>query len=179
MHGFLHTLPLRSCVAHDTHVRHFARLQDFIESVGGIANRPEILAAGFTPDRIRFAVQFGTVQRLCRGWYGSRRLPRVIRDAWRSGGPLACVSALEFMGLIETVPDEPLHVCRRTRGHRLRNANTAVIHWSDEALRSGSRFTVSAATAAEQALTCSRAPRRPADLQELALYLRTLDDEAT
>ena len=48
--------------AHHRRMRRFSRIADFLEAVGGIANRPEILAQGFTPDLIRFAVQFGSIQ---------------------------------------------------------------------------------------------------------------------
>jgi hypothetical protein len=155
-------------------MRRFSRISDYLEAVGGIASRPEILAEGFTIDRIRFAVQLGSVQPLCRGWYGSRNLPHVIRDAWRSGGPLACVSALAFLGFIEPVPHEPLHVCRRTRGHRLRYASTAVIHWSDEALRSGSRLAISAHVAARQAASCASVWGREDHFTQLAEHLDSL-----
>lgn len=165
--------------AHHRRMRRFSRIADFLEAVGGIANRPEILAQGFTPDLIRFAVQFGSIQPLCRGWYGSRALPRVVRDAWRNGGPLACVSALAFRGFIEAVPGDTLHVCRRTRGHRLRHANAAIIHWSDEALRSGSRFAVSADTAARQAAQCSAASSRTDDVTLLAQHLDALQREVS
>lgn len=155
-------------------MRRFSRIADFLEAVGGIANRPEILEQGFSPDLIRFAVQFGTIQPLCRGWYGSRGLPRVVRDAWRNGGPLACVSALAFRGFVETRTDESLHVCRRTRGHRLRHANAAIIHWSDEALRSGSRFAVLPEIAARQAALCVAARARSDDFTDLAQHLEAL-----
>lgn len=159
-------------------MRRFSRIADFLEATGGIANRPEILEQGFSADLIRFAVQFGTIQPLCRGWYGSRSLPRVVRDAWRNGGPLACVSALAFHGYTDAPPEEPLHVCRRTRGHRLRYSNAAIIHWSDEALRSGSRFAVSASTAAHQAVHCASTRPRSHDFAALALYLETRQREA-
>lgn len=155
-------------------MRRFSGISDFLEAVGGIASRPEILVQGFTPDRIRFAVQCGSIQPLCRGWYGSRGLPQVAREAWRNGGPLACVSALAFRGLIETRADEPVHVCRRTRGHRLRHANAAVIHWSDEALRSGSRLAVSAEIAARQATACVLARSRADEFTRLAQHLEAL-----
>lgn len=159
---------------HDHWVRLFSRVSDFLDAVGGIASRTEIVAAGFTLDGIRFAVQFGTVQRLCRGWYGTRDLPHTVRNAWRSGGPLACVSALEFAGLIDTKPGGPPHVCRRTRGHRLRHADSAIIHWSDEALRSGSRFAVAPAAAAAQAALCPAARSRTEDFAALSQYFSSL-----
>lgn len=89
---------------------------------------------------MRLGVQYGRLHRLCRGWYGARDLPAAVRAAWAHGGPLACVSALQFLDAIDVddLDDQP-PVCRPARAHRLRYTGPATIHWSDDAYRSGTR----------------------------------------
>lgn len=137
-------------------MRGFKTFDAHISHCGGILSRAELLAAGWTADEVRIGVQYRWLHRLCRGWYGSSDLPRAVRDAWAHGGPLACVSALEFLGLIDSLDaaDAP-HVCRPSRGHRLRRASSATIHWSDTAFTSGDRWCVSRDAALGQAATCS------------------------
>jgi len=134
----------------------FRTFDGYISHAGGIVSRSELLTAGWTADEIRLGVQYRRLHRLCRGWYGSSDLPAAVRAAWTHGGPLACVSALEFHGVIDPLdPPERPHVCRPTRGHRLRHAGPATIHWSDDALASGTRWCVSVESALDQATRCS------------------------
>jgi len=134
----------------------WGRFDEFISASGGIVSRAELLAAGWSADAVRFGVQLGSLHRLCRGWYGSSDLPAEVRSAWSHGGPLACVSALAFHGVIDQLPRQQApHVCRGSRSHRLRHTNPATIHWSDEAYSSGTRWSVSIESALAQAARCA------------------------
>jgi hypothetical protein len=136
-------------------VRRFRTFDEHISAYGGVVSRAELLLAGWSGDSIRFGVQHGALRRLCRGWYGSSDLPPEVRAAWAHGGPLACVSALEFLKVIDAdgFASTP-HVSRPSRGHRLRYTGNATIHWSDSAYGSGSRWCVSVETAFDQAARC-------------------------
>ncbi len=94
-------------------MRGYGGFEEFISSRGGIVTRKELLAAGWTPDGLRIA--YGNYQRptrLRRGWYCSREVPPEIRDAWAHGGPLACISALRWYGLVPTDMSDPaIHIC--------------------------------------------------------------------
>lgn len=138
-------------------MRGFHSFDEYIVEQGGVMSRSELLDAGWSADDVRLGVQYGTLHRLCRGWYGARDLPAAVRDAWAHGGPLACVSALHFLDIIDTdsVDHEQLHVCRPSRAHRLRYATPATIHWSDEAYRSGTRWSVAPEIALQQAARCA------------------------
>ncbi len=136
-------------------MRGFHTFDDYISRHGGVLSRAELLRAGWSADEVRLGVQYGRLQRLCRGWYGARNLPAAVKNAWAHGGPLACVSALRFLDVIDddAIDDHP-HVCRPARAHRLRYAGPATIHWSDEAYRSGTRWCVNLETALQQAARC-------------------------
>lgn len=138
-------------------MRGFHSFDEYISEHGGVLSRSELLDAGWSADEVRLGVQYGRLHRLCRGWYGARDLPAAVRGAWAHGGPLACVSALRFHGLIDADvgPDHHQHVCRPARAHRLRHAEPAIIHWSDEAYRSGTRWSVAIETALHQAARCA------------------------
>lgn len=149
------------------------RFDSYISDHGGILSRAELLAAGWSADDVRLGVHYGMLRRLCRGWYGSTDLPAMVRAAWHHGGPLACISALEFLGVIDPGTVEPpsasplddapprrtsttpLHICRPSRAHRLRYASEATIHWSDDAVASGSRWCVAKDVALDQARRCA------------------------
>jgi hypothetical protein len=140
-------------------VREFFTFEDCIAHHGGIMSRAELLSAGWTAHEVRIGVQYGWLHRLCRGWYGSLDLPAPVRASWAHGGPLACVSALEYLGAIRPDGTEtPPHVCRPSRGHRLRYSGAAIVHWSDADANSGDRWCVSREAALRQAARC--APER-------------------
>lgn len=149
------------------------QFDSYISDHGGVMSRAELLAAGWSADDVRLGVHYGMLRRLCRGWYGSSDLPAMVRAAWRHGGPLACVSALEFLGAIDPIAIDPpgasprdsaplgrtaataLHICRPARAHRLRYTGEVTIHWSDDAVASGTRWCVSREVALDQARRCT------------------------
>lgn len=139
--------------------------ETFLTSRGGIASRRELLEAGWTADDLRLARgMYGRPERLRHGWYCSRELPPIIRRAWAHGGPLACVSALEWYGAItrEREPGglEALHVCvpRHTRGRTVeaREPLPVVVHWHGAAQDPLSRWAVPLDVARSQARFCNR-----------------------
>ncbi|MFN4001698.1 hypothetical protein [Microcella sp.] len=138
-------------------MRGFHSFDEYISHQGGVMSRSELLDAGWSADEVRLGVRYGTLHRLCRGWYGARDLPAAVTSAWAHGGPLACVSALHFLDIIDAnaAALEQPHVCRPARAHRLRYATMATIHWSDEAYRSGTRWSVAPETALQQAARCA------------------------
>jgi hypothetical protein len=147
-------------------------LQETIRSFGGIAARRELLAAGHTDDEIRIFARGGAIQRIRNGWYAVPGNPLGIVQAWRVGGRLGCVSAVNHWGY--ALPDNgELHVCVNARSVRLRHPDiksrrlrdctpsNLVIHWGDskpmDQLASGRRAAVSVASGLDQILRCPRA----------------------
>lgn len=141
-------------------MRGFHGFEEFISSRGGIVTRKELLAAGWTPDELRIAYgNYRRPTRLRRGWYCSSEVPPEVRAAWEHGGPLACVSALRWYGLLPDDPgDTTLHVCLPR--HAQRRAveayvpRTVVVHWLDAPDAGGNRWAVSPEVALEQARWC-------------------------
>jgi len=147
-------------------------LQETIRSLGGVAARRELLASGHDDDEIRMAADYRSIERVRNGWYVlPGGAPHVLR-AWRVGGRLACVSALNHWGY--ALPDNGnLHVCVAAHSVRLRHpefkrvrlrdrdVSNLITHWDDarsmDQLPSGRRVAVSVAAALDQLLRCPRA----------------------
>lgn len=104
---------------------------------GGIISTRELRALDVDQVTVELYRHRGTLQVVRQGWYCTPATPAVVRLAWRFGGPLACVSALQFhTALAMTAPrvhaehppqedrwrgpmslggvDEPLHVSLRS-----------------------------------------------------------------
>lgn len=139
----------------------------------GIASTRELIAAGVDETWLRMLRDAGRLVRPRKGWYALRDTAPLHLLAWRIGGPLACVSALEHHDLLaagDLSPAEGLHVCRETNSSRRLSAigvraeaadlrvpqfgHAPVLHWSTTAHRSGTRRAVSIAVALEQARHC-------------------------
>ncbi len=144
-------------------VRGFHGFEEFIRSHGGIVTRRELLGAGWTPDELRIAQgNFRRPTRLRRGWYCSSDVPSEVREAWAHGGPLACISALRWYGVIDPGPPQStLHVClpRHAKQRRVEayDPRDVVRHWHGSAHRIESRWAVSLEVAHEQARWCRMA----------------------
>ena len=148
-------------------MRGYGGFEEFIRSRGGIVARYELLAAGWTADELRIAYgNYDRPTRLRRGWYCSSDVPEVVRHAWKHGGPLACVSALKWHGVLpgtegisEPAHNSALHIClpRHTHCRRVEiNAPLRVIrHWHDACLREGNRWAVPIEVALEQQRWCT------------------------
>lgn len=158
----------RCCVArpstgcapgHSRLMRGFSGFDDEIRALGGIASRRELLRAGWTADELWFGQYYGHLRRLRRGWYGASDLAPAPAEAWRRGGPLACVSALYFLNERPGAADSgPLHVGLNRNGHLYGDpaGRLAVAHWSTPDAASGTRQCVSLDTAIRQARRCAR-----------------------
>ncbi len=134
----------------------------------------ELRQLGIDQTTLELYRDYGSLQAVRQGWHCSPRLPDVIRLAWRLGGPLACVSALDLHQAKEagiaisavSVP-QPLHIVVPANTPRTpRPALIArrwgiampcnpVIHWSTADYLSGDRQAVSRAVALRQADHCS------------------------
>jgi hypothetical protein len=151
-------------VAHDEQMRGFGGFEEFIRSRGGIVSRDELLDAGWTADELRIAYSFyRRPQRLRRGWYCSSDVPPEVRTAWAHGGPLACLSALRWHGILTHAAQggDTLHVCvprhakrRRIEAHP---ARPTIVHWHDSALLREYRWAVPLDVAIQQARRCHHA----------------------
>lgn len=137
---------------------------EFIDSRGGIVSRRELLAAGWTADDLRLSYGYWRrPQRLRRGWYCSENVPELVKEAWRHGGPLACVSALAWhdAAALGTVPilNRPLHVCLPRHAHQRRNeaheSTSAILHWHAAAQDPLARWAVPREVARAQARFCA------------------------
>ncbi len=135
-----------------------------IAALGGIAKLGELLERGHDPEFIRILSDYGRILRVRKGWYARMDAPAEAVRAWRVGGRLACVSALQHLGISDARPSE-LHIAVRANASRLRTPQSrrkrlsdhpdpaVVVHWISEA-PTGDRVTVGAAAAHEQAATC-------------------------
>jgi hypothetical protein len=142
----------------------------------------ELIQAGYPTDFVLLNAQHGKIIRVRKGWYANTDVDAAAIRAWRVGGPLACVSALEYHGLGPIDPAH-LHVHINATASRLRTAadhrkrlaehpdEAVVIHWASEreadgggaggrvTAGGGNRIAVSLDHAFAQARTCR--PRGP------------------
>jgi hypothetical protein len=146
----------------------------------GIVSTAELRAIGVTPSTLDLFRTYASLQAVRQGWHCAPEVPDVVRLAWRFGGPLACMSALEYdqaVALDELRPGglshveriaQPLHVCVPRGTARVPSpellaarwgipvALAPIIHWSTADYRSGDRRTVSIAVAQRQSRSCSQ-----------------------
>lgn len=113
------------------------------ETSGGIVPTHRLLRHGFTSHDLTWAVRFGAFVRVRQGWYSLPDLAEPLKQAFRVGGRLGCVSAARFAGLAVTQPAK-LHVAVPPNAARLRRSDDAymrlrkqpdqgvVVHWGDE-----------------------------------------------
>ena len=152
-------------------------VRDFLDQHGGIASTSELRSLDVDPTTLELYRDYGALQAVRQGWHCLPSVPEVVRLAWRFGGPLACVSALEFHGhrlMGESTAAElvaqPLHVCLPSNAARVPNPELLarrwgiaeplqpVIHWSTSDHRSGDRRAASPAVAVRQADRCDSYP---------------------
>jgi len=144
-----------------------------LDEHGGIISTSELRAAGVSQTTLEVCRSYRSLQAVRQGWHCEPAVPDVIRLAWRFGGPLACVSALEFYEALDSgEPDrvaeiaQPLHICVSAGAARVPTPEllaqrwgvveplTPIIHWNTNDRHSGDRRAVSRAVALRQADRC-------------------------
>jgi hypothetical protein len=140
------------------------KIERDIERYGGIAATSELLWLGHDPELLRMLSDHRRIIRIRKGWYGSRNLPESVVMAWRVGGTLTCLSALQHYGIVTSI-SQTLHVrlaanssrLRNPRAHRVRLADKPapelVLHWG-RGQPSGDRQAVSRVEASAQLEQC-------------------------
>lgn len=126
-----------------------------LEMFGGIASRRELVDAGCWEMALDFMILYRRIVRVRKGWFALPTTPTVSLAAWRVGGTLACVSALQFHELGAEAVERPLHVLVAGAASRLRNTETppSIVHWTRRPIR-GSRLAVGEELARTQARSC-------------------------
>jgi len=130
-------------------------VQRAIERFGGIASRQELIAEGCWETELDLLVTYRRIVRVRKGWFALTSVPAPSISAWRVGGALACVSALQLHTLGADAVERPLHVLVERGASRLRNSDTppSVVHWTRRPIL-GTRVAVSEDMARSQALGC-------------------------
>jgi len=141
----------------------FAR--DRLARFDGMARARELDAAGVDRDRRDIGVMYGSLLKVRKGWYADPDLPETVREAWRIGGRVACVSALRLLGVDDLAggeSEESLHVELPRGASRLRLSSpgvTIVRHWTRHPAGEN-RFVVPLEIARRQAGRCRASGRR-------------------
>ncbi|MBX9471097.1 hypothetical protein [Microcella sp.] len=141
---------------------------------GGIVSTSELRNVGVDATTLEMYRHYQSLQAVRQGWHCAPSVPQVSRLAWRFGGPLACISALQLhashgerdLGMTPHIP-QPLHVCVPGNRDRVPSPELLarrwgietplppVIHWSTADFRSGDRQAVSRSVALRQADYCA------------------------
>jgi very-short-patch-repair endonuclease len=106
---------------------------DHLAGLGNVAERRQLIAAGFTPRAIASALRRGEIERIRRAWFATGAASAEQRAAVRIGGRLGGPSALPYHGIWRP-PGRSLHVSLAPNASRLRSvaiADAVVRHWSD------------------------------------------------
>lgn len=125
---------------------------------GGIARARELRGWHLSDVDIRMFASYGLLIPVRQGWYALVGTAPAVVDACRSGGRLACVSALAHHGIV--VPsDGRLHIEIPGNAVRRSAGDSALVrmHWARRR-SDGDRAAVSADAAVRQALACVACP---------------------
>jgi len=125
--------------------------QSLFERHGGLVRTSELLAIGIEPEWIRIGRNYGRLIQVRKGWWALPGTSETALRAWRAGGRLACVSALEYHG-VTLEAGGPLHVEVGAASKGARSPGV-VVHWSRDQ-RNGDRRAVSVEVAWRQTVTC-------------------------
>jgi len=110
-----------------------------IDNHEGLASRRELLVNGVYPDWIDVGAWYGRhIIRVRKGWYARPTERRDVIRAWRVGGRLTCVSAVEYHEGVEPGPvlhvEVPANAVRLRdpddRRRRLASDSAVVVHWT-------------------------------------------------
>jgi very-short-patch-repair endonuclease len=119
-----------------------------VASLGGLAQKRQLVALGAHDRMLAAAVRSGSVIRARQGWYSTFADHDAALRAARVGGRLTGMSTLIALGAWSWI-DHPLHVSVPRRASRLREqwnrfrrldpaaARDVVIHWDDDAVVAG------------------------------------------
>ena len=148
-------------------------VRELLARTGGIVSTRELRAVGVDPTMIELYRDFHALQAVRQGWHCHPNVSALVRLAWRFGGPLACISALEFHegghtehGVRHDGSTAPLHVSVPTNARDLPSPALLaqrwgielplepIVHWSTRDHASGDRQAVSRTTALRQADRC-------------------------
>lgn len=138
------------------------KLLSDVEGLGGIAAVSELLGMGHWRDAIELCLQYGSLVRVRNGWVAVPSTPDAVLRAWRVGGSLACVSAVQHH--LGTTITGPLHVMVPGNAARVRSPNDhrrppaageAVIHWDGRGEPAG--LAVTLGRALRQTANCRQA----------------------
>lgn len=91
-------------------------LIEVLQEPGGVATRPELVAAGFSPYQLTRAVRSGVIQRLRRSRYALNDIDLTVKTAIQHGGILGSVSAARTYGLW-TGLDDRIHISWKNHGN--------------------------------------------------------------
>lgn len=119
--------------------------------LGHISRTDTLRVRGWTREKLRIAVERGTLQRLLRGTYACAHLEPVVRFAAQAGAALSCVSVLSGLG-VWAGNDRRVHVqVRTTRSHHVPGA---VTHWSNPRFGMSTPWRASTMESLWQAMHC-------------------------
>nr|WP_274637570.1 hypothetical protein [Microbacterium bovistercoris] len=129
--------------------------QERMQAAGGVASSADLFGYGLTESLIRVFVGYGRLERVRRGRFVLRGTDARIREAWRCGGRVACITALRLHG--ETVHDDGLLHIEVPANAVLRIPEdvrrTLRVHWARRP-SPGSAALVTPDAARRQALAC-------------------------
>ena len=148
-------------VASDGHHAGMALLSDIVRSLGGMAQKQQLVRRGARDRDLTFAVRTGDVIRVRNGWYSTMNEQSPELRAVRVGGRLTGISVITARGGW-VLGNHPLHVAVNENAARLRNQlnrhvkfktsapGGVVLHWAprDQA-RFGTSVTVGLVDALE------------------------------
>jgi very-short-patch-repair endonuclease len=121
-------------------------LSEIVNSLGGMAQKQQLVRRGASDHDLTRAVRAGEVTRVRNGWYSTMDEESAELRAVRVGGRLTGISAVQAMGGW-TLGDHPLHVAvhdnasrlrtQRNRHQRLdvRSTGGVVLHWTPHGQR--------------------------------------------
>jgi hypothetical protein len=139
-----------------------ALLSEIVDSLGGMAQKQQLVRRGARDRDLTYAVRIGDVVRVRNGWYSTRDERSPELRAVRVGGRLTGISAIAAMGgwVLGT---HPLHVAVNENAARLRDQHNrhrslkvkassgVVLHWgSPEKASRGTAVSVGARDALER-----------------------------
>lgn len=131
-----------------------------IGAMGGIASTGQLRAAGIERMLLDVSLQYGMIARVRKGWFATWDVPEVVRLAWRVGGRVACVTALELHGeLLPTATELHVEVSRGASRLRALPDREVIVHWCRHPVGEG-RLVAPLALAREQARHCKGEPPR-------------------
>ncbi len=132
----------RTADPHDVHDWRMPDIASLVDSLGGMAQKRQLVARGARDFELTASVRSGSVIRVRNGWYSTLAEQDPALRAVRVGGRLTGISALVSFGAW-VLNDHPLHVSVHDNAARLRTQQNrftrlnvdalrgVVLHWDD------------------------------------------------